>query len=98
MATRAIMTLLRDGNRCTGSARGGDLRLVPEYIPVTWDTYEEEGVNEAALRANMDNIQHGPMSCRRVFAVWTAPFDETRFTVPMWVQERAAASEVVIRG
>jgi hypothetical protein len=33
-----------------------------------------------------------------VFAVWTAPFDEARFTVPVWAQERAAASEVVIRG
>jgi len=28
---------------------------------------------------------------------WTAPFDETRFTVPMWVQEWAAANGVVIR-
>jgi len=98
MATRAIMTLLRDGNRCMGSARGGDLRYVPEYITVTWDTYEEEGVNEAALRASMSTIQCGPMSCHRVFAVWTAPFDEARFTVPMWVQERAAADGVVIRG
>jgi hypothetical protein len=28
---------------------------------------------------------------------WTAPFDEHRFTVPMWVQEWAAANGVVIR-
>jgi len=92
--TRAIMILARDGNLLIGNA------YVPNYHTVTWSTYEDdEHLNRRALEANMRNIQYGPMSGhgKIVFAVWTAPMDETRFALPMWVQEKVAAAGVHVR-
>jgi len=88
------MILARDGNILIGD------RYVPNYHTVTWSNYEDdEHTNHRALEANMRNIQYGPMSGhgKIVLAVWTAPMDETRFTLPMWVQEKVAAAGVHVR-
>ena len=92
--TRAIMILARDGNQLLQAP----LRYVPLYHVVTWSTYEPAEMGGALLKATLSTIQHGPMSKGGwVFAVWTAPFDQTRFTVPMWIEEAAAAAGVYIR-
>jgi enoyl-[acyl-carrier-protein] reductase (NADH) len=90
MATHAIMTLLRDGNILV------NMEYIPKYRVVTWSTYETEGLNQRALEADMRTIQSGPMASGRVFAVWTAPFDETRFTIPTWARVQAAAAGIHI--
>jgi hypothetical protein len=79
---RALMILHRDGQVLRGSVSSGDLRYVPAYRVTTW-TCLQPGEPVPQMEG--------------VFAQWTAPFDEHRFTIPMWVQEAAAAEGVVIR-
>lgn len=84
----AIMALCRDGTLYQGPSY-----YTPEYHVITLTVHEQK----EDLEAELERLRKGPLADGCIMTVWLAPYDETRFTVPGFVQALAAAKGVHIR-